>query len=391
MDKHAKRDLEPLIHESAGAFGAVVLTGPRRTGKTSLLRHAFPKANYVLLEDPETVGRFRSDPRGFLDDLEGDTILDEVQNVPELFQYVRARIDLEGKKRRWFLTGSQEAPLMRGVSESMAGRAAVFQLLPISVSESDRVSPLQGGFPEPLFAPKQAQLWYSSYLQTYLERDVRDVIRVRDLSTYRRFLALLATRHGQVLNRSEFAAPLGVTVATVSEWLSVLETTMLIALVPPYFANMGKRLIKSPKLYILDSGLVCHLLQIHSEKARRASPFNGAIFEGFVAAELLKQQVNRGQRREVYYFRDQQGLEVDFLVPRGDDEVELIEAKASRSVHPEMANSMLKLARAFATSTTDRRRVNMTVIHERSTSARAGSALVPGVKARVWQDYFARK
>src|SRR6516225_2353461 len=200
---------------------------------------------------------------------------------------------------------------MRGITESMAGRAAILQLLPFSLLETKRVTLLYGGFPEVLARPKSRELWFTSYLQTYLERDVRAITNVRDLVTFRRFLALLATRHGQVLNKTDLAAPLGVSVPTITQWLSVLEITAQILIVPPFYENLGKRLIKSPKLYLADSGLACHLLGVASSAELAKSPFIGVLFEGFIAAEIVKSQANAGRRRELYHFRDEQGLEVD--------------------------------------------------------------------------------
>ena len=200
--------------------------------------------------------RAPSDPRALLDELRLPALFDEIQNVPELLPYIRTRIDRDPRKMgQWLFTGSQEAPLMQGVTESMAGRAAIMQLLPFSLTETHRVSLLHGGYPEALARPAGRRLWFSSYIQTYLERDVRAVTNVRDLATFRRFLALLASRHGQILNKTDLAAPLGVSVPTVGDWLHVLEITGQVILVPPYFENFGKRLIKSPKVYLGDSGL----------------------------------------------------------------------------------------------------------------------------------------
>jgi len=372
------RTLEREIRAAARSFSAIILTGPRRAGKTTLLRHFHPRAAYRLLEDPEVVARVRADPRAFLDELRLPVILDEIQNVPEILNHVRARIDgRPERKGDWLLTGSQEAPLMRGVTESMAGRAAVLQILPISLAESAKVSVLRGGFPEVLARPRSASLWFRSYVQTYLERDVRAVSAVRDLSTFRRFLSLVASRCGQVLNKTDLAAPLGVSVPTLSDWLGILETTGQIILVTPYFENFGKRLIKSPKLYFVDSGLACHLLGIESEEELRRSPFLGPVWEGFVAAEIVKQQINAGKARQLHYFRDQQGLEVDFLVPLGAGRVALVEAKASSTVRPEMADSMLRLAKAM-----HGREAKSYVVHRPPAIADAPStALRPGVKA----------
>lgn len=233
------------MRKAARGFPAVVLTGPRRAEKTYLLRRLFPNAGYQLLEDPDVVARFRADPHGLLGDLRPPVVLDELQNVPEIFSYVRSRIDPAPRRTgQWLLTGSQEAGLMRNVSESMAGRAAVLQLWPMSAGETPKVTPLRGGYPEVLARPASAALWYSSYLQTYLERDVRSISAVQDLSAFRRFMALVATRHGQILNRSDIAASLGMSVPGVSRWLDILEATAQILLVPPFFENLGKRLIK---------------------------------------------------------------------------------------------------------------------------------------------------
>src|SRR6267154_2289369 len=303
-----QRRLARVLLDAARHFPAVVVTGPRRAGKTTLLRKLFPKARYVLLEDPDIHGRVRSDPRAFLDELRPPVVFDEIQNTPELLDYVRTVIDMGPRRMgQWLFTGSQEAPLMRGITESMAGRAAILQLLPFSLTESTKVNMLHGGFPEVLARPKFRALWFASYLQTYLERDVRAITNIRDLVTFRRFLALLASRHGQILNKTDLAAPLGVSVPTISDWLQILESTGEIILVPPYFENFGKRLVKSPKVYWGDSGLACHLLGIQTIAELERSTFLGPLFEGFIASEILKSQINTGRRKELYYFRDRQG------------------------------------------------------------------------------------
>ena len=391
MAAYVQRELEKVLLNAARSFPAVVLTGPRRSGKTFLLTKLFPSATYVLAEDPDVVARLRADPQGYLDSLRLPVILDEVQNVPELFAYVRSRIDTRTRRHgQWLLTGSQEAPLMHNVSESMAGRAAVLQLLPLSSRESHKVSAFRGGYPEPLAKPSAAPLWMSSYVQTYLERDVRQIINVRDLSVFRRFLAILATRHGQMLNKTDIAAPLGVSVPTVTQWLSVLETTSLVALVSPYYENLGKRLVKTPKLYFLDSGLVCHLLGIESDRELRRHALYGSIFEGFIASEIIKAQLHRGRRRELYYFRDEQGLEVDFLVPVGAGKIELIEAKASVTVQPRMAEPLLKLGRALLQNRA-RTQVTLTVVHEPARSpSPAQQTIAKGVRAMPWPTWTAQ-
>jgi hypothetical protein len=375
------RHLERPLRQAARRFPAVIVTGPRRSGKTTLFKHQFPTAAYVLLEDPDVVARVRADPRTFLDQLRRPVILDEIQNAPELLNHVRARIDrAPSRKGDWLLTGSQEAPLMKGVTESMAGRAAVLRLLPLSHQEDARVSWFQGGFPEVLARPRGASLWFQSYLQTYLERDVRALSAIRDLATFRRFLSLLASRNGQVLNKTDIAAPLGVSVPTVSQWLSILEITAQVLLIPPFFENFGKRLIKSPKLYFLDPGLVCHLLGIGSVSALANSPFSGAAFEGFVASEIVKAQLNSGRRSELYFFRDEQGLKVDFVVPTGPAKLLLLEAKATRTLRPEMGIPMERLARAISRYKTDCAVIGL------PSRGDSYSALRPGTRAVALED-----
>lgn len=371
------RALAPQLLRAARQFSALILSGPRRSGKTTLLRRLFPRASYVLLEDPDVVARVRSDPRAFLEEARPPVILDEIQHAPELLGYLRARIDrAPSRKGSWLLTGSQEAALMRGVTESMAGRAAVFQLLPLSRQESPKVALLRGGFPEVLARPSAASVWFRSYVQTYLERDVRAVSSIRDLSSFRRCMGLLASRCGQILNKTDLAAPLGVSVPTLGEWLSILELTAQIVVVPPFFENFGKRLIKAPKLYFVDPGLICHLLGIDSMALLARSPFLGPVFESFVASEILKAQINAGRARELYYFRDQQGLEVDFVVPTGAGRLALIEAKASATVVPPMASSLTRLAAAVKNYA-----VSAYVVHQPLAGDAPLRTLRPGVEA----------
>lgn len=380
--RYLDRQIGSQLLKAAEGFPALILSGPRRSGKTTLLQHLFPSAEYVLLEDPDVVARVNEDPRGFLENVSLPVILDEIQNTPVLFNYIRAAIDQHSSGNgQWLLTGSQEAPLMQGVTESMAGRAAVFPLLPFSAEESEHVSPFWGGFPEVLSNRKVADIWFRSYVQTYLERDIRGVSAIRDLSVFRRFMALLASRCGQMLNKTDIAAPLGVSVPTVTQWLSILEITGQIMLIPPFYENFGKRLVKTPKLYFVDSGLLCHLLGIRDEAMLKESPFRGAVYEGFVASEILKYRLNRGQDRGLYYFRDRQGLEVDFLLDAGNNRLVLMEVKASRTPKPDDAKAMTALAKNIKN-----RDVEAFLVHAGRSVSGVPSVLRPGAKAVGIQD-----
>lgn len=343
--KYIHRLLEDQLHKAIHSFPALLLTGARRTGKTTLLRKCFPNAEYYLLEDPDIIGRFREDPRDFIDGIKTPAILDEVQNVPEIINYIRTKIDKYPQKSgQWLLTGSQEASLMKGITESMAGRAAILTLLPMSIEESKRVNIISGGFPEILNKPSVSSLWFQSYIQTYLERDVRQISGIRDLSMYRRFLSLIAAKVGTILNRTDFSASLGVSVPTISQWLSILEVTQQILLIPPFYENFGKRLIKSPRLYLSDTGILCHLLGISNMNELKRSPFAGKIFENFIAAEIIKKQINIGRRKELYYFRDRQGLEIDFLIQLKSRKLLMIEAKFGKTVYVQYSKPLAALS-----------------------------------------------
>jgi uncharacterized protein len=292
---YVHRGLASTLAAALEQFPAALVTGPRQSGKTTFLLEEFGRgAGYASLDDPLDRSFARADPNGFLDRFTEDrVILDEIQHAPELLGYLKIRIDRDRRRNgRWLLTGSQQFQLMANVSESLAGRVAVLELLPFSLLETEgaRAPDLEsilwnGAYPEPALNPEKRDLWLSSYLQTYVERDVRQLLNVRDLQTFESVVALCAARHGQELKAADLARAAGVSQPTVRSWLSLLQAAYIIRLLPPYFENYGKRIVKASKLYFLDSALVCALTRQPGAAAALAGALGGALFEGLLVSE----------------------------------------------------------------------------------------------------------
>jgi predicted AAA+ superfamily ATPase len=373
------RVLEHTIRRAMRTFPAILITGPRQSGKTTLLTERFSKTHqFVSIENPDVRARLLDDPIGFLNAHPPPVILDEIQYAPEFLHYIKTAIDENRQPGQWLLSGSQNFALMQGVSQTLSGRIAILNLLPFSLGESigagkqnysiDEIISqvfsskdhslmsvsytlddwiLRGSYPEIRTNPQvDRQLWCASYIQTYLERDVRQIINVGDLNTFDRFLRVCAARTGQILNLSEISRDVGMSVPTIKKWISILEASYQIYLLPPHFRNFGKRVIKSPKIYFLDPAIASFLMGLHASEPLLNGPMIGHLFETVVISEWVKAFYHRGEKPELFYWRSKAGLEIDLLIDR-NQRLFPLETKASATLlpgHAKALNEWLNLA-----------------------------------------------
>jgi len=364
------RTLEPILRQAVQEFPVVVLTGPRQSGKTTLYQHVFGgQYRYVSLEPPDIQAAANADPRGFLALYPPPVIFDEIQYTPVLLPYIKEKVDARrGEMGQYLLTGSQNLLLMEKMTETLAGRAAFLKLLPLTLREiqgepgrlfpwelpiaaplkkEPEITPLHlwknilhGGYPElSIKSERDARLWYSSYVQTYLERDVRTLRQIGDLTQFQAFLRLLATRSGQLLNLSDMARDLGLALNTLKSWISVLEATYQIIILRPYFNNMGKRLVKTPKIYWMDTGMLCYLVGLNDPTHAMSGPMAGAIFETAVVSEIVKSYFHRGLEPQAYFWRTSSGIEVDLLIESAEKLIP-IEVKLSATPQTKMTKNI---------------------------------------------------
>ncbi len=374
--KYKNRVLANTINRAIKTFPAVVVTGPRQSGKTTLYRMLFSKThNFISLEDPDVRVRAKEDPLNFLNQYKPPLIIDEIQYFPELLSYIKTKIDSNRKPGQWLFTGPQNFILMNNISQSLAGRIATLSLLPFSISElvdnaqgtkdfinwskdkqlnkqannkiSLSESILRGFYPEIATNKKvDRKLWCSSYITTYLERDIRSLTNIGDLSQFERFLIACAIRTGQILNISEIARDIGISVPTAKRWLSLLETGQQIYLLYPYYKNIGKRIMKSPKIYFCDTAICSYLLGIHNSETLLGSPYFGNLFETMIVIDFLKRFLHFGDKPSMYYFRTRDGLEVDLVIEIAGY-LYLYEIKSSMTILPKHAASLKRMINEF--------------------------------------------
>ncbi|PKM99849.1 MAG: GTP-binding protein [Elusimicrobia bacterium HGW-Elusimicrobia-2] len=359
------REIGKVLRKQIKSFSALALTGPRQSGKSTLVRKLFEKSHKIIsFDDPLIRERAIADPKLFLEAAGSKAVFDEIQYVPEILSYIKMLIDGDRRKKgRFIFTGSQQFNLIKNLGDTLAGRIALFDLLPFGIEEKRKIpalkrkllnvknafihSCLRGSFPEINIDSKiDSSVWYGSYIQTYLERDVRTIYNVGILREFQRFLHLLASRCSQILNISGLSGDLGVSANTVKKWLSVLEASRIIYVLPPFWRNYGKRITKSPKIYFLDSGLVCYLTGIKTEEHLLTGPMAGAMFENFVVQETVKCFMNSGRKPDLFYLRTQNNLEIDLILEK-NLEVYPLEIKLSKTPNLGMAASIERYKKVF--------------------------------------------
>lgn len=342
-----KRQLSNKILEFSKKHRCLSLIGPRQSGKTTLCKALFPKYTYFSFENPDTKDRFNMDPKGFLDSIQQNVIFDEVQNVPHLFSYLQEILDQPDLKQKFILTGSNNLKLNQKISQSLAGRTKILELLPLSYQEipKKRTSKnlnsvlLQGGYPRIFNEELEPQDWLGDYFFTYVEKDIRSTLQIQDATTFNRYCRLLAGRVGQLINHQSLSGDLGITQPTAKSWLSLLETTYICFTLSPHYKNFNKRLTKSPKVYFYDTGLLCYLLRIQNEDQLDIHPLRGQIFENWIISETFKTFRNKSLEAPLYFWRDQHGHEVDLVLDRSTY-LDLYEIKTGKTFQKDFLKNL---------------------------------------------------
>jgi predicted AAA+ superfamily ATPase len=350
-----RRIIESKILEMASKYPLIAITGPRQAGKTTLCKLIFPNYRYVSLETPDILEFATKDPRGFLAQYDKYVIIDEIQNVPELFSYIQGIVDESALTGQYILTGSQNFLLLEKITQSLAGRVYIYHLLPFSQQEiksnyqiSLNETILKGGYPRIYDKNISPEDYFPSYIQTYIERDVRSIFNIKDLPNFISFIKICAARVGQLFNASSIGNELGVDHKTIQNWLHLLETSFILYRLQPWHVNFNKRIVKTPKIYFYDTGLVCHLLGINKASDLDIHFIKGAIFENYIITELIKQRWNNGKSLRHYFWRDNTGNEIDLLIDKGMN-LDLIEIKSAQTIKQDFFKNLSKIEK-LATS-----------------------------------------
>ena len=347
--KYIHRELSSVLEEAYRYFSVITVTGPRQSGKTTLIRNLFPHLPYYSLESLDIRSFAENDPIAFLNQNEEGMILDEVHNAPDLLSYIQGIVD-EHPDKRYILSGSSQFAMLKRITQSLAGRTAVFELMPLSYSETKDLTadvPLDkllfNGFYPAIYSGRNVpEFLYPAYMKTYLDRDVRDLLQIKDMMQFHICIKLCAGRIGSLFKASELANEIGVSPNTITSWLSVLQASYIVTLLPPYFENTSKRLTKMPKLYFLDTGLACYLLGIESPEQLSRDKMRGALFENFVVTEALKQRYNQGKESNLYFYRDSNQNEIDLLLKR-NTRLYGIEIKSSMTYHKDFEKALKRI------------------------------------------------
>ena len=344
--EYIKRILSDKILESFPFYSVIIITGPRQSGKTTLCKNLFPDYKYFNLENPSIRDIINNDPSKFIFDAKDGIVIDEVQYMPELLSYIQVCVD-ENPERKFILTGSSDFALMESITQSLAGRASLFTLLPFSFKEihnyinENGIDPimLNGFYPGVIVKKTPVDIFYSNYISTYIERDVRKIKNIENLDLYRLFIKVLASRASCEFNASSICAEIGVSATTVRKWLGLLKTSYIVFSLQPYYANIGKRLSKTPKIYFYDTGLLCYMLDIHNDIELKNHPLRGAIFENLALSQFMKEKYNKKANWDLYFYRENKGREIDVVKTKGI-KLEMYEIKSSKTFNKEFTKNL---------------------------------------------------